>query len=473
MAGKVKKQTHRVHRLDDLLRIWEAAARYRRANKRNMAAMGMRSSSEIPTDRHAEDLREHMLSLRALHGFDMTRFLYDFSDPRFTINDGSPTKKSVEGYIPLELAAWTARSRRVFHLTDRVAGLIQDTSFTNVCWKDVQFPFESFAVTFETPIRYGEHWDFDCLLFTRVKVQELSGIDRKTMERFLPLLRKVSWLSPSKRIKQLIDNLLNHENLTLIRTLSTRTSSLAGRQASEALSFERAVAKGQKAGSDKMWEQKRQRLGNEATNRLDRLISSDAPHEEFEAAWRAAHAAAREADPPSKKQNIPISVLSNFGAGTVDSTIASLDPDVWDDVSRERTEKALKLLAGLSLYIQALNANRTDVRPLQWREAPARRRVGARVASISDESQICDVTSHHFFPDGNVPPARGEREAAPRQRGERNRPVPHWQRAYFRRRPGFGRDPNAPKVVYVKASKLKNADLLPDRGLPGGSKTDV
>jgi hypothetical protein len=93
-----------------------------------------------------------------------------------------------------------------------------------------------------------------------------------------------------------------------------------------------------------------------------------------------------------------------------------------------------------------------------------RNKRGARdPRSITDGARICTVSSSYVL-------SQAEQAVIGRREQTGTYQVrPHFRRGHFRRRPGHGHDPAAPRVVWVRPT-LVRADRLPPGGIPGGTE---
>ncbi len=101
-----------------------------------------------------------------------------------------------------------------------------------------------------------------------------------------------------------------------------------------------------------------------------------------------------------------------------------------------------------------------DIRTRNW-VPPAIKRNDPRL--VSSGADICKLTFRHSL----SPQEKDELEKC--MAHERTGMVcPHWRRSHYRRAPGYGDDPLAPRNIFIPAV-IVNRRHLPDGNLPGGA----
>ncbi len=151
-------------RLEQALALWENLNYYYRVVAERCIAV--KQSHRFPMEemyKNSDKLRKVLLGSYSSNPSDR----FDFSD-----FSGS-TEKSMHlfgnlGLLPLYLHHWTVSSRRVYHLSQNLQTLLRWTSLDNVRWSDIEWPFNSFVVSLETPIVDTNGDKFDCMLFTKI-----------------------------------------------------------------------------------------------------------------------------------------------------------------------------------------------------------------------------------------------------------------------------------------------------------------
>lgn len=69
---------------------------------------------------------------------------------------------------PVALLSWTINSRRVFNLPATFQAMLRETSFDDICWKELKWPFESFVVMLEDPIKFPSGNECDCIMVSEI-----------------------------------------------------------------------------------------------------------------------------------------------------------------------------------------------------------------------------------------------------------------------------------------------------------------
>ena len=127
---------------------------------------------------HWREFRKYLLNFRAGDVFDSYRFF----DLKLLSDVGGLTLV----FLPAALAAWTATSRRVFSISGDLQRLLAMTNVDNFTFGDVPWPFESFVVTFEQPLKLGENdaHCFDCMLITQKSATTICEPDEPLILQF-------------------------------------------------------------------------------------------------------------------------------------------------------------------------------------------------------------------------------------------------------------------------------------------------
>ena len=100
--------------------------------------------------------------------------------------------------VLLNLVSWNRHSRRVFHLSSDMQMLLDATSLKNIKWEHVKFPFDTFVVGLDTPLRDDSGTLYDAFLFSRT--DELLDDPTVVPKWELKLLPQT--LSTAKRLKE-------------------------------------------------------------------------------------------------------------------------------------------------------------------------------------------------------------------------------------------------------------------------------
>ncbi len=83
------------------------------------------------------------------------------------------TQKQIETFdpqamVPFSVLAWNSQSRRIYSLSRDLQTLLEATSLKNIRWKDVFFPFNSFVIELDEPLKSSVGTEFDCIMFSRL-----------------------------------------------------------------------------------------------------------------------------------------------------------------------------------------------------------------------------------------------------------------------------------------------------------------
>ncbi|MFA5128144.1 MAG: hypothetical protein WC457_04065 [Patescibacteria group bacterium] len=118
------------------------------------------------------------------------------------------SKLSFCEHFPMAMHAWVNSSRRVYRLSDSIRDYFDEVSLAGVGWLDINWPFNSFAVQFDTPINFEEHSSsIDCVIIYRASYEGVSYICCLAMDSGLGNL---TFYSPEKREKMLWAIKKNH-----------------------------------------------------------------------------------------------------------------------------------------------------------------------------------------------------------------------------------------------------------------------
>lgn len=94
------------------------------------------------------------------------------------------------------IAIWSAKSRRVYTISNQVLDLLEITNFGNMTWEDVSFPFDAFFLKLERPIVSNRGFSNTSILVA--KLQPSMGPPRLAM-------------------RLIADSVLNYEPITKIK----------------------------------------------------------------------------------------------------------------------------------------------------------------------------------------------------------------------------------------------------------------
>jgi hypothetical protein len=144
------------------------------------------------------------------------------------------------------------------------------------------------------------------------------------------------------------------------------------------------------------------------------------------------------------------------------ANIATLAPGARESVDEasEILQDALNIAVGFSLYLKTLPPQSVYRKP--WQNPP--RSGKPDPLAICNKAQICAVSSCYHLNDA-------EKRALEENRIGSEKAC-HFRRGHWRRAPGSGSDPLAPKIVHVRPTLVRK-DRLKKNQLPGGSEMHV
>jgi hypothetical protein len=147
--------------------------------------------------------------------------------------------------------------------------------------------------------------------------------------------------------------------------------------------------------------------------------------------------------------------VRKFPAGGIDPQVLKKGAKV-----KEAESICASIIAGLCLYLEALPSG--IVESYGWGQASPKARRDVRKI-ITDEEQVCCVEDFHV-----ISPSTMSLFPETLRQGPVYTVTPHWRRAHYRRARGQGKNPNAPRNVYVGPT-LIHKEQVPEGALPGGS----
>lgn len=150
--------------LDHALKLWEDF-HFNAKMSVLLATQGLLDLSSLGPTAHCDDFRQFLLEAREETEFDSVRFGTRKSHlDRLSKSNVKTATLVLNQHLQAQaLYRWSRHSRRAFHLTDELVLLLRQTSLHNMTWGEVQWPFESYAITLNTPLRCGG-WELDCLV---------------------------------------------------------------------------------------------------------------------------------------------------------------------------------------------------------------------------------------------------------------------------------------------------------------------
>jgi hypothetical protein len=144
-------------RIEQALRTWElCCANSRLSIKRiNMLKSGAASEMAVGPAKHFESFRNDILARKP---FDAEKYIPE---------DLSAEAMGPYSFFPTAVHAWATDSRRIYTIDEVVQQIVMQTNVSELTWKDIPFPFNSFGIALAQPIREPDGQLFDFLLVHR------------------------------------------------------------------------------------------------------------------------------------------------------------------------------------------------------------------------------------------------------------------------------------------------------------------
>lgn len=334
-----------------------------------------------------------------------------FDESRFVGNVGVQHLTRLSGsflvYLPLAIWSWTRSSRRVYHLSEELQHLLHITSLDGVTWGDVSWPFASFGIMLDSPIPDNKGNRYDFILVSN----EIDSEDnRRKIGIRLFNVEYDNWRFLPR----------DEQNKILL------------------------------AADRKQWD--KVRLWIEKVSERSQSVTS------------------------GEKEGIECSVFhidpeqhaSALITDTIVADLVELSEQKWldDTLGRQQAnlshwDVAARLVVGLCLYLKMLPQDSEHVSP--WKKVE--RKMSLDPLAVTKEAEVCTITSihkltqeEHELISGSVVSARAYHELRA-----------HFRQGHWRRKPGAGNDPTAPKVVMVRPTIVRR-DRLQSGALPGGTE---
>lgn len=392
-----------VHAMEISLRTWEDACLQKRLNYQLQRKWDIKPAYDCTGPfEHFEKFRKHLL--RPEGAFDESRF----------IESCAPEVAQLRANVtlPLEIFQWARNSRRVFHVTAEVSELLRRTSVEGLKWKEIHFPFDSFAMTLEKPLVDDVGRVFTGIHFTMCLWRGKKTFLRRLWPRELEAYQALSAVQ-RQRLKDLLETnpkKLSDEVFRLNKLVARIPSMLAAYIVEEV---------------------------------------DDATIEETATDLRVA---------PMRGN-----CLRTAADGTREVIYEDLDEG--HILEKSFMLNVDRLAIGLAMYLQTLPSR--SPHQSEWRPTPRMSLVDGK--AITDEAQICTVSCSHRL-------TREERVYLGIE-GERQERTAcelraHFRRGHWRRPPGYGHLPEAPKIVWVRPTLVRRDRVAPG-SLPGGSETQL
>jgi len=386
-----------VERIEKCLRAWEDLWFLVEAGSRAMIALGKPPVMDLrePVLQNAPKFRKKLLKNR--------------QNP-VNILDFLPSKLWDQTIYALpnfasQIAPWCMHSRRLYFIREDLQAVLNATSLDGVTWEDIYFPFPSFVVCLQKPLKDKSSNDYDLVMVTTTNHEQIGGHEIPVID-FTYIGKACDSYQPL--------SFANRENIRY------------------------RMEKGQ-------WEHTRQLV-------LGFMKKIDSPHKPFVRSFFFGFTSeSRALEVMSTAQMISDNVKKDQGS-------------LWaDDV--ELNNSAVRVIAGMCLYLKTLPFG--SPHQSEWRPVPRSGLPDPR--AISNEAQVCTVSSCYKL-------TTEERvvlglEGTIEQRASYELSC-HFRQGHWRRAPGLGHDPNAPKTVHVRPCIVRK-DRLREGELPGGSQAIV
>lgn len=332
-----------------------------------------------------QDLRGYLLSFARGQQFDMDRF----------VPNGPAKATSFFATLPIALGCWTACSRRVFHLSKEFVEFLDRTSLDGIRWRDINLPFESFAVTLENPIPDSYGFFHDIFLASTFGI--LSDKNDQTKSVF--------------NVRLFPTMLGDYKPLSRLVKMQVRQST-----------------------KNKKWRQLNRKL-DDITMMFDSIL--------------------RKTNSPSILVDIGdyedelIGPMENLTGAQVFRCKEPQKSSNTDQINR-----AVEIMCKLCLYLDALPPQESPDTAPKPQIFNAKKETGFDKTAIVDRSEIFIIKSVHPIiaesveNGGNGKSKKGGYEVRA-----------HWRRAHLRRKKGEGKNPEAKKTVKVRACLVKSESL--------------
>jgi hypothetical protein len=326
------------------------------------------------------------------------------------------TLHNVYGYFPLELFEWNRTSRRVFHIPHSLTAMLASAKFPDMCWSDIQWPYDSFIITLEKPLVIDSYESkkesYDTIMISRLPILAGGG-DAISLRLLQRPTQSGATLGMSQRDMERFDRLMKKRL------------------------FERALY---------FSESRRLEFGKYYPTVpgacgivfLDHLESDTRIHLELD--------------------SIPTTI------GTIEANFPAEHMGEEQALLQQKLEismVAMRIAVGWMCYLETLSSDSTT-----WRQPTGHnRKIGEECHSavITEPGHICDIIGKGRIDQKEVTSVSSSRNSQGFVR-------PHWRRAH-KRRP-IGSPPGSEKSLRIPP-KLVREDLVPLYGIIGGTKTTI
>lgn len=388
------------NRIEQSLREWEDVC-FMVGLGVKMSAVGVDGLTFEGPLKHWAGLRKYLLTYKRGEFFDHERFL----GPTGVQRQLMPIQ-----LLPLALTSWTTSSRRIFHLSSDLQALLEGTSLGDLTFGDVTWPFDSFVVALESPIRDPHGNTYDCILVSKgLQLVEKSDtlVEFRMFSTDLETHRRLTWEQ-----KRWFEEALTHHRVKRMKELLRRHLVCAQPTVSSLFTLEQ---------------------------------NSDC---------KVVESVAETVQRRSKAEGMEFVPWGRNPPGTPSPH--------WD--------KAVQIIVGLCAYLTTIGSGHHQDRS-DWERLPAGPDSGA-ITNTAEVCAV--KASHLISPSEGQELRDALDQEQVEMGGTRSHQAvrSHYRRGHWRKLPGQGNNPGAQKLVHVRPTIVRK-DRLPEGGVPGGSESIV
>ncbi|MFH0928015.1 MAG: hypothetical protein V1821_00920 [bacterium] len=326
-----------------------------------------------------------------------------FDDNRFGFPLDASLLKTLARYahIPMALWEWTRYSRRVYSLDDDLQTLLENTAINRVRWAELKLPFESFALALARPIRDPDNiLSFDCILVSQLEENGARLIQFTLFGEGLERIFPLNYVSRHR-----ITEKLRLKDLPGLGKIFHKIYEQSLGHASPIFSFLIPATA----------------IGSEALGTVGSLLES---------------------------------VMSAVGSSSqefADTFGIEEEIIVSEGAELRFPEIAARLVAGVCLYLQHIAPRAPGGHGSQW-NPPA---TSPSARAIIHGAQVCAVKSVERLSSEETDIVRDFRDRPTREL------CTHWRSGHWRKPPGQGHDPLAPRSIWIRPILVRRDRLAP------------
>jgi len=427
-----------LHRIEQLTSAFESLSHILRIRAQAFETQNPGKKINFETGgpvEHAHSLRGHIQEIgHEIERFDMERYL--------PLREGQLKKYGMLANAPMDVAAWSASSRRVYAPTLDAQTILSASKLDGVTWADVQWPFDAFAIELAEPIA-GPHGEtYDSVLIFRENVTKrfenddtLDRISQEQVER-----TEHFFSERGERLEQEVESARERigndivfvrllgpslERATVDRKERTHIHDLL-REASSAKQLLQKAPRNDhlKRANEKAWRKFWTHL-NEIHERVVRVVTPYFPIS------------------IERHGDLPVTNSVDELRKTMFGACECRKPNCFRGTDHPELDLAAQLVVGLCLYLR--NTQKPE-RPLvgEWKPDTLIGKIIQR--PVTSEAVRCEVIASRTF-------TQDERDRI-LGRGKYTQgkwAAITWTAAYNRRPKGQGHDPAAPKSVRIES----------------------